>query len=182
MPWWCHETEKMPWWCLLLVPWWCHEIDKMPWWCLLLAPWWCHEIDKMPWWCLLLAPWWCAKNKTAMGVCFIQGQTCFVGFGTSLSLTNQYSMDSFRWGPRLWDKIILEDFGWFFLVFVTFEPFWLLWTQKNMTQKLNDAEVQTLDLVGILIFTVAWHCHSIIMTPSWHQCCDTIKASLFWHH
>ena len=42
-----------------------------------------------------------AKNKTAMGVCFIQGQTCFVGFGTSLSLTNQYSMDSFRWGPRL---------------------------------------------------------------------------------
>ena len=42
-----------------------------------------------------------AKNKTAMGVCFIQGQTCFVGFGTSLSLTNQYSMDSFRWGPKL---------------------------------------------------------------------------------
>ena len=42
-----------------------------------------------------------AKNKTAMGVCFIQGQTCFVGFGTSLSLTNQYCMDSFRWGPKL---------------------------------------------------------------------------------
>ena len=79
------KVGKMPWWCLFLAPWWCHEIDKMPWWCLLLAPWWCHEIDKVR--CHGGIPEMVSSNfhGTPPCDCFIQGQTCFVGFGTSLN-------------------------------------------------------------------------------------------------
>ena len=75
----------------------------------------------------------------------------------------------------------------FFLVLVTFEP-GSFQAQKNMAQEPRFC----LDLVDISIFTAAWHCHSImnawrhhginVVTPLRHHFCDTIKATLLWHH
>ena len=169
----------------------------MPWWCLLLAPWWCHEIDKVrchggipemvssnfhgtpPIWLfhpgtnMFCGVWHFTKQSVAVWIVLDGVQDYETKCASSMSDGKSWKT---HW--RLWM---------FFLVLVTFEP-GSFQAQKNMAQEPRFC----LDLVDISIFTAAWHCHSImnawrhhginVVTPLRHHFCDTIKATLLWHH
>ena len=142
--------------------------------------------------------------------CFIQGQTCFVGFGTSLykqSVAVWIVLDGVQDYETKCASLMSDGKSWkahwrlwmFFLVLVTFEPgsfqaqkTWpknqdFAWPYPCKAKGVETPSWQRAPLRSGLGGYLNLHCcmtlsqHHECMTPPRHQCCDTIKASLFWH-